>query len=130
MNYYDRKLERIRSRNIGSGFCLWVLDHLEKERDVLRAVDYNVMTRTVEVLNKILIISSEMEDELERDVVYLAEQKNVNIYLAARVRNLEAKLENVTRKADELLTLHRSNFTDWSVPKNENNEQKINARRT
>ena len=119
MNYYDRKLARIRSRNVGTGFCLWVLDHLEKERDVLRAVDYDVMSRTVEVLNKTLILCSEMEAELERGVVYLAEQKEANIYLAARVRNLENSLENVTRKADELVKFTASNFENWSLENNE-----------
>ena len=123
MNYYDRKLERIRLRNIGGGFCLWLLKHLEDERDQLRAVDSDAMLRTAQQLQTLHDLIQDMEDELERGVVYLTEVKDANVYLAARVRNLEARLENVTRKSDELMKLTASNFENWSIEKNGNEKK-------
>jgi len=124
MNYYDRKLERIRSRNIGGGFCLWLLKHIDAERDHLRAVDSDAMLRTAEQLQKLHDMTVGMEDELERGVLYLAEATDSNLYLAARVRNLEARLENVTRKTDDLLRLTASNFENFSLSENEHEPKK------
>ena len=124
MNYYDRKLERIRARNIGGGFCLWLLKHIDTERDHLRAVDADAMLRTAEQLQKLHDLTQTMEDELERGVLHLSEARDVNIYLAARVRNLEARLENVTRKTDELLRLTASKFEDFSIEENERKKEK------
>jgi len=123
-NYYDRKLERIRARNIGGGFCLWLLKHLDAERDHLRAVDADAMRRTAEQLQKLHDLIIEMEDELERGVLYLAELKDCNNYLAARVRNLEGRLQDVTRKTDDLLRLTASNFENFSIAENEHEPKK------